>query len=90
MLVAGTEAGKLVVCRRRQGTAGSCAFLDSGLPSRVKRLERVGAGAVAAVGGDGSVAVLSLAALLAQAPRVVRLADSDAVKGERVVASACT
>lgn len=82
-LIAGTEAGRVVVCRPNGGRT----FLDSGLAGRVKRVERVGRDAVALVGGDGFIKIVSLADLVLRSPRVTVLAESDEAKGERVVSS---
>ena len=82
-LIAGTEAGRVVVCRPNGGRT----FLDSGLAGRVKRVERVGRDAVALVGGDGFIKIVSLADLVSRSPRVTVLAESDEAKGERVVSS---
>ena len=76
-LIAGTSIGAIVG-----------AAYASGLSGRVKRLERVGADAVAAVGGDASVRVFSLRGLLARPPRLELLAEAAEAKGERATTSA--
>jgi hypothetical protein len=82
-LLAGTEAGRVVVCRPNGGRV----FLDSGLAGRVKRLERVGRNAVALVGGDGFVKFINLADLVGHSPHINVFTESDKAMGERVTSS---